>query len=160
VRSDILKNGGRGENVDYNQHIQHYGILGMKWGRRNPTIKDVERLSSKNEKLKAKIVKTDVKSANSQKLAVGYQQKLNNQQIKVLESGYSKSQIRKAKRLAKRYRQFSKSYARLDKRSAIYRKRIYKNTKLIEKFNMQIKEMDQQSIALGKSVVDEAFNKR
>lgn len=50
-------------NETYNNELQHYGVLGMKWGVRRNASKAFAKASRKADKLDAKAKKTALKAA-------------------------------------------------------------------------------------------------
>lgn len=153
------------------EFLQHYGVLGMKWGRRRaPTSeglskrkaqyeKKIEKMGKRNSKMETRIVKTESKAAGYKQRAAATQTKFNKQMVKNMTEGPAKKNIKRAKRLAKRLSRDTKYDAQLTKKAARYKKKIYKNKKLAAKLNTKIKDIDQQKLALGKANVDVILKK-
>ena len=156
-----------GELLD---NILHFGVKGMRWGkRRGPTseslakrkakyIKKQERMGIKNTKLEKRIVNADSKAGFYKKEAGKYQTKFNKQVVDTMASGGSKRATKKAKRYAKRLKKYNEYDVLFTRKSAKYKRMIYKNKKLHSKLDVKIKDIDKQSLALGKAAVKLSMN--
>jgi phosphate-selective porin len=135
----------------YNQdYLQHYGILGMHWGKRSTSIKDIKGLASKNEKMKAKLEST-INKADKNKVKVdkltAKLQKHGNYKTTI---GYTMAKDT-GKKLSKKLHIDKKLNKRIDK----LKLRLEKNQKLMQ---TKVTELPKEDVKNGKSIVNSIIN--
>lgn len=132
--------------MDNNDYLKHYGILGMKWGKRGSSIVTIQRGSSKHDKLNSKLEyvekKHDKKQARIQKLT----KKLEKRGGYITTIGYTMSK-NTGRKLAKELHRDKKLVKRIDR----LKKKIDKNK---EHMKLNLKDLPKEDLKLGKAIVD------
>jgi uncharacterized coiled-coil DUF342 family protein len=135
----------------YNQdYLKHYGILGMHWGKRTASIKDIKSLASKNEKMKSKLEST-INKADKNKVKVDKLttklQKHGNYKTTI---GYTMAKDT-GRKLSKKLHIDKKLNKRIDK----LKLRLEKNEKLMQ---TKVTELPKEDVKAGKSIVNSIIN--
>lgn len=89
--------------------IEHYGVLGMKWGVRKDPQRAYERANQKLSKLDKKVVRADQKVAKAQQKSVARQEKANSAIL------FKKT---KARRAANSIRRTNQAHLKVQRRAA------------------------------------------
>lgn len=136
--------------LDDKDFLQHYGVLGMKWGKgKMATAADISRISKKNEKLKNKLKKTMTKSAKNQVKIDKYTKKLTKHGGYITDIGYTLAK-NTGRKLARKLHRGKK----LDKKIEKIKSKIEKNNILMK---TQLKNLPKDQLKLGKTIVESAF---
>ena len=138
------------------EHIQK-----VKTGKKlikdtNKAEKKIIKKEIKNEKLEKRIVKNDMRTSTHTRRIAKKQTKMNKYQVDMMSFNLSNRDIRKAKRVAKSLAATSKRHARIIRKTSKYKKKIYKNKKVMNKMNTKIEDLSASKVALGKKIMDEA----
>ena len=144
--------------------LLHFGIPGMRWGRRKSPaelaakyIKKQKKAGIQNDKLEKKLVKNDIRIARNKSRVRVAQEEFNKASVRAMTSGLSTWQVRKLKRAAKHLKYANQNEARATWDSARYKKRIYKNKQLVKKLDQKLSDIDPKEVARGRALVEEAF---
>lgn len=119
----------------------HYGILGMKWGRRRTPeelMRARGRLEKKYEKTERKVTKQDVKSSK-------YRLKAARLRKKALNSGFSLN--------ADKILKYEIKSAKMDERIAKGRKRLSKLNQKINILDTELDSFSPEEIAAAKRII-------
>lgn len=122
----------------YTDYLEHYGVIGMKWGIRKDPERAYERAGSKLSKLDRKVGQLNLKGSMKEEKAIGKQRKASSAIL------FQKS---KARRASKATRNAIKSYQKAqEKQIKAYRwneemKKAFKDTK--------VKNLNQNYVKLG-----------
>lgn len=121
--------------------LQHYGVLGMKWGVRKLTYKlrSAEKLQKSANGIKKDIKKLEIKANRQKRRAAKAQMKA----ARFMGIGNFKMASWYFKKNAKKSRNAQKR-----------EKTIWHNKKLLDAYNKRISQLDSESVSTGKSYVD------
>jgi hypothetical protein len=144
--------------------LTHFGIKGMRWGKRKtPTemaskyITKQRKLGMKNEKLAKKIVKADIHIAKKKTMTRHYREKFDAQSVRAMTSGLSGWEVRKLKRAAKNLKYASRNETKATWAAARYRKRVFKNEQMVKTLDKKLSELDPKAVKKGRALVEAAF---
>lgn len=131
-------------------YLKHYGILGMHWGKRRVyTTKDIDGMAKKNEKLKAKLTKTIIKSEKNKEKIDVLTKKLEKRGGYLTSIGYTM-----VKNTGKNLSRKLHKGAKLDKKIVKIKEKIENNETLMK---TALKDMPKDQIKLAKSIVNSAL---
>jgi ribosomal protein S8 len=136
--------------LNNNEYLKHYGILGMRWGKRKGiTTADLTKMANKDEALKAKLNKTESKADKNQVKVDKLQKKLTKHGGYITDIGYTLAE-RTGRKLARKLHKGQK----LDKKITKIKQKIEKNQALMKS---KLKDLPKDQIKIGKSIVDAAL---
>lgn len=131
------------DNIVYSDELQHYGVLGMRWGVRKNPSKAYSKAMKKSQKMKTKEVNLNLKSA-----------KLRSKALKKSVKATSEKQYEKA-------RKFEFKANKLALKSAKLQKKGLKWTKAMEKTfqDYDIRRLSKEEVAAGKKYAYEVIER-
>lgn len=141
--------------------LQHFGILGMKWGKvRNKSFYKAkkDKVKAKNEKYGSKIAKLEVKSSKVLAKVAKKENKFKTQTVDTLADGMTPHGIKKLRRAARSLKRLNKKYSRLTKKATRYKMKVESNKKLMRLMDKRVSEIDTTAIKIGKRLVEAAIN--
>lgn len=140
------------EQNKVDDYLEHYGVLGMRWGVRKGSVeshkKRITKLTKRQER-KEKSVSKVTGTINA------YQSRINRSLIKWHPNGMSDRQQRKLKRDAKFLQRLSRKQSRELKDIRRYKKVIAKNEKMIKMMDTKVKDISATDNAMGQALKNE-----
>lgn len=139
------------ERFYHPDYLMHYGVLGMKWGRR----KSPQQLQNTISRQRKKLVKYGKKREKFSKKKEKYTNKLLKKQEKMMDFSASDWDRRRGKKFSKRLRKSRKKLAKYEKKAKKIAKNIGQNKQILAE---KMTQLDAEKIQNGKKMVNEAVS--
>ena len=145
--------------------LSHFGVKGMKWGRRKTPLEKIERKKAKlekkgyykeksSERTKKRILKEEKNLSELTRKSGKLQSRMLDYQMKMTTFEMTERDMKRARVVSRRLKKVLRKTSRITARNAEYKRILHNNEVFLKALPKKLSDLDAKALTIGKTVVD------